>query len=196
MPKDNVQQKIIDAAMNIVASKKISGTRMHLIAKEAGIVQSNVHYYFPTKNDLLIALLDELQARFSEKRMRTIDLENKNYTENLHGLFEEKKDDIVNHKEIDYVQFDYWVQGTVDPEIRSKFQDSFEVWRSGINAVLRNNELLQGKESDLAETLPYLVLSLMIGASMQYLIHEGSFDLDQYFATAEKMVLKLLDMPE
>ena len=46
---NEVTNKILDAAFEIVAKNKISGTRMHLIAKEAGVVQSNVHYYYPTK---------------------------------------------------------------------------------------------------------------------------------------------------
>ena len=66
---NEVTNKILDAAFEIVAKNKISGTRMHLIAKKAGVVQSNVHYYYPTKNDLLIALLDRIQKRFTEKRM-------------------------------------------------------------------------------------------------------------------------------
>ena len=36
--------------------------------------------------------------------------------------------------------------------------------------------------------LPYITVSLMLGASMQYLTDEGKFDLDEYFEVAEKMI--------
>lgn len=189
---NDINQKILDATLEIIAKEKISGTRMHLIAKEANMVQSNLHYYFPKKNDLLIALLDDLQLRFSERRAKTIDLKNKSTIENIRGLFEEKKDDIINHKKIDYAQFDYWVQGTVNPEIRSKFQNTFDIWRSSIKEVLSNGNLLEGKTPKNAEMIPYLIVSLMMGASMQYLIDEGKFDLDEYFASAEEMILSFL----
>jgi TetR/AcrR family transcriptional regulator len=190
---NDINQRILDATLEIIAKEKISGTRMHLIAKEANMAQSNLHYYFPTKNDLLIALLDDLQLRFSEKRNKTIDLKNKSTIENIRGLFEEKKDDIINNKKIDYAQFDYWVQGTVNPEIRLKFQNTFDIWRSSIKEVLNKDTSLEGKTPEYDKMIPFLIVSLMMGASMQYLIDEEKFDLGEYFASAEEMILGFLE---
>ncbi|HEY8364880.1 MAG TPA: TetR/AcrR family transcriptional regulator [Haloplasmataceae bacterium] len=181
-------EKILKATLEVIAREKISGTRMHLIAKEANMSQSNLHYYFPTKNDLLISLMDELQKRFSEKRVESVDLENKSFMENIRGLFKEKQDDILNHKKVDYVQFDYWVQGTVNPEIRDKFQQSFSEWRKNITEVLVMNENYQKLDEETKKILPYIMVSLMMGASMQYLIDENSFSLDSYFTLAEKII--------
>jgi TetR/AcrR family transcriptional regulator len=190
---NDINQRILDATLEIIAKEKISGTRMHLIAKEANMAQSNLHYYFPTKNDLLIALLDDLQLRFSEKRNKTIDLKNKSTIENIRGLFEEKKDDIINNKKIDYAQFDYWVQGTVNPEIRLKFQNTFDIWRNSIKEVLNKDTSLEGKTPEYDKMIPFLIVSLMMGASMQYLIDEEKFDLGEYFASAEEMILSFLE---
>jgi TetR/AcrR family transcriptional regulator len=184
--------KILEAAFEIVAQNKISGTRMHLIAKEAGMVQSNLHYYYPTKNDLLIALLDSIQERFTQKRMSSVDLEEKSFVENLQGLFHEKKDDILNHKKIDYVQFDFWVQGTVNPEIRVKFKDAFDIWINNITEVLKEEPCFEKNDCIQYKMLPHLIVSIMMGASMQYLMDEEKFNLDDYFAAAEKMVLNFL----
>lgn len=189
---NDITNKILDAAFEIVAQNKISGTRMHLIAKEAGMLQSNVHYYYPTKNDLLIALLDSIQERFTKKRMSSVDLEKKSFIENLQGLFYEKKDDILNHKKIDYVQFDFWVQGTADAEIRAKFKDAFNIWVNNITEVLKQSPEFEADKSPHYAMLPYLIVSIMMGASMQYLIDEGKFDLDDYFTAAEKMILNFL----
>ncbi len=184
--------KILEAAFEIVAQNKISGTRMHLIAKEAGMVQSNLHYYYPTKNDLLIALLDSIQERFTQKRMSSVDLEEKSFSENLQGLFYEKKDDILNHKKIDYVQFDFWVQGTVNPEIRAKFKDAFDIWINNITEVLKKDKCFEENKSVHYRMLPHLIVSIMMGASMQYLMDEEKFDLNDYFTAAEKMILNFL----
>jgi len=184
--------KILDAAFEIVAQNKISGTRMHLIAKEAGMLQSNIHYYYPTKNDLLIALLDNIQERFTQKRMSSVDLEEKCFAENLKGLFHEKKDDILNHKKIDYVQFDFWVQGTADLEIKEKFKDAFEIWTKNITEVLKQEPCYKECKSEDYVMLPYLIVSIMMGASMQYLMDEEKFNLDDYFTAAEKMIMNYL----
>lgn len=186
----DINAKILEATLEVVAREKISGTRMHLIAKEANMSQSNLHYYYPTKNELLITLMDDLQKHFSEKRIESVDLKTKALNENIHGLFREKSDDILNHKKVDYAQFDYWVQGTVNPDIRRKFQKSFDEWRDNILQVLTNGDELV--DSKYQEMLPFIMVSLMMGASMQYLIDEDKFDLDEYFSVAEEIILKVL----
>ncbi|MDF2672893.1 MAG: TetR family transcriptional regulator [Clostridiales bacterium] len=188
MSKD-INEKILEATLETIAKEKISGTRMHLIAKEAGMSQSNLHYYYPTKNELLIALLDEIQERFSKKRTESVDLKNKSFEENLSGLFEEKKDVILNDKKIDYAQFDYWVQGTVNPEMRDKFRKTFDEWRVDINEVLQKSKSYSETDPKYLDMLPFIIVSLMMGASMQYLIDESKFDLDEYFNVARKMII-------
>lgn len=189
MPKD-IDKKILDAAMEVVASEKISGTRMHMIAKEAQMSQANLHYHFSTKNDILIALLDNLQEKFTEDRKNYIDLENNTVSENIKGFFKQKKSEIQNNKELDYVQFDYWVQGTVNEEIREKFRNTFNIWREGIDKVIAKDDTIAGGDEIKRKMLPYISVSLMLGASLQYLIDEGKFDIDEYFNLAEKIILE------
>ena len=183
-----VEKKILDAAMEVVAEKKISGTRMHMIAEQAQMSQASLHYHFSTKNELMMALLDNLQESFTIDRKNYIDLENKNTDENITGFFEQKKNEILNKKKYDYAQLDYWVQGTTNEEIRDKFRDTFNTWRNGISeAIGKNHNMSPGKSKDLS-MIPYVMVSLMMGASLQYLIDEGSFDLDEYFKISESII--------
>lgn len=192
MSKD-AKKNILDAAMKVIAREKISGTRMHMIAKETDRSQANLHYYFPTKNDIMIALLDDIQKQFSENRKQYIDLDNKDVFQNIRGFFEQKEDDILNNKELDYVQLDYWVQGTVNKEIREKFQKTFNIWRSSIKEVLSKGKFKDGADDDYKDMLTYIMVSLMLGASLQYLIDEDKFDLKKYFDTAEGLIGKCLE---
>lgn len=188
MSKKAVEQ-ILDAALRVIAREKISGTRMHLIAKEAGMSQGSLHYYFNTKNDLMVALLDYIQEKFVNKGLVLGNSEHKTFSENLEGFFDLKKDIILNHKELDYAQIDFWVQGTVNPEVRDIWQRTCTIWRNRIKeAIIKDKNLGQTKDEDIAA---YLIVSLMMGATLQYLIAEGSFDLDDYFLTAKNMVLSL-----
>jgi AcrR family transcriptional regulator len=187
MPKD-IDKKILDAAMKVVAREKISGTRMHMIAKEANMSQANLHYHFATKNDLMTVLLTNIQEEFTNERKDYIDLENKTVIENIRGFFNQKKNDIINNKELDYAQFDYWVQGTVNEEIRSKFQDTFNIWREGIAEVLDKGKETITMDIKYKEMLPFIMVSLMLGASFQYLIDEGKINLEEYFDMCEKIM--------
>ena len=183
-----IEKRILDAAMVVVAREKISGTRMHMIAEEAHMSQANLHYHFSTKNDIMMALLDNIQEEFSNDRKNYIDLENKTVTENIRGFFQQKKNEILNKKKMDYTQIDYWVQGTVNEEIRVKFQHTFDIWRNSFSDALSKSESSVFNNPKNNEMLPFITISLMLGASLQYLIDEDSFDLDEYFNACEKMI--------
>ena len=187
MEKD-VNKKILKAALEVVSKEKISGTRMHMIAKEANMSQANLHYHFSTKNDIMVALLNSIQEEFSNGRKNYIDTERKTVTENIQGFFEQKKDDILINKKMEYAQIDYWVQGTVNEEIRIIFQNTFNIWRKSIEDTL-SKEDQEGLYEKTMRNLPFVMVSLMLGASLQYLIDEGKFDLDEYFQVAEEMIL-------
>ena len=52
----NNEEKILDATLRVIESHTISGTRISLIAKEADMLQSNVLYYYKTKEEILVAM--------------------------------------------------------------------------------------------------------------------------------------------
>lgn len=183
-----IERKILDAAMEVVSREKISGTRMHAIAQEANMSQANLHYHFSSKNDIMRALLDDIKEKFSEDRKEHIDINNQTVAENVRGFFKQKKNDILNNTKLEIIQFDYWVQGTVNEEIRAKFQDSFEAWRESIKEVLDKGGFPNSEDTKYTEMLPFILVSLMLGASLQYLIDEEKFDLDEYFELAEKII--------
>ncbi|MBE6060880.1 MAG: TetR/AcrR family transcriptional regulator [Clostridium sulfidigenes] len=187
MEKD-VDKRILKAALEVVSKEKISGTRMHIIAKEANMSQANLHYHFSTKNDIMVALLNSIQEEFSKGRKNYIDTEAKTITENIQGFFEQKKDDILINKKMEYAQIDYWVQGTVNEEIRTIFQNTFNIWRKSIEETFSKEEQ-EGIDDKTMRNIPFVMVSLMLGASLQYLIDEGKFDLDDYFQVAEEMIL-------
>ncbi len=187
MEKD-VDKRILKAALEVVSKEKISGTRMHIIAKEANMSQANLHYHFSTKNDIMVALLNSIQEEFSKCRKNYIDTEAKTVTENIQGFFEQKKDDILINKKMEYAQIDYWVQGTVNEEIRTIFQNTFNIWRKSIEETFSKEEQ-EGIDDKTMKNIPFVMVSLMLGASLQYLIDEGKFDLDDYFQVAEEMIL-------
>ncbi len=136
----------------------------------------------------MVALLNSIQEEFSKGRKNYIDTEAKTVTENIQGFFEQKKDDILINKKMEYAQIDYWVQGTVNEEIRTIFQNTFNIWRKSIEETFSKEEQ-EGIDDKTMRNIPFVMVSLMLGASLQYLIDEGKFDLDDYFQVAEEMIL-------
>ena len=60
---------VLEAARRLFASQGFKGSSLAAIAQEAGITDAGLLYHFPTKNDLLLAVVAE-GDREHEKRQR------------------------------------------------------------------------------------------------------------------------------
>lgn len=186
VPRTLQEQRILDAALRVMAKYSISGTRMHLIAEEAGMAASNLHYHFKTKHDLLLALLAEIQDRFDQERSGLMLQETHSLRERLAVFFEQKKALILEQPRYDKVQFDFWLLGQSDETVKQDFRRSFDHWRGHL--VESMLEFYPQMEEEYAKDLSYTLISLMMGASMQYLNGDG-VSLDRYFSQCLDMVI-------
>ena len=184
------EDKILDAALDVVQTETISGTRIHLVAKRAGLFQSNIHYYFKSKRDLLIAVLQRLQKRCEDIRAELRVEADENLEDQLDVFFNQKKQFILYETKYDYAEIDFWTQAHLDEEIRERFQVSFGKWREEIGRVIaRYAPYVPRERRDFICTL---MLSMMEGATLQYLVDPQAFDLDEYFRQCKQMVLAQL----
>lgn len=184
------EDKILDAALDVVIENTICGTRMHLIADRAGMVQSNLHYYYKTKNDLMLALQKKVLKRCLELRDR-LKVDAKNTLEGQLDVFiKQKLEFILNEQEYDFAEIDFWVQGHINPEIQTAFASSFEGWRQEIGAML--DKYAPDIPAVKRNYLPYLIVSTLEGASMQYLIDKDKFDVTEYFEFCKSVILKAI----
>jgi len=186
---------ILDAAMETILSYKISGARLRQIARRAGMSQGNLHYYFPTKDELYEALLDHLLQIFVEERKSILQDQSINPQQKLRHFLDQEIELIRRQKEV-VIFFDFWVQGTADQEIRKKMTKMFSRWRNDIELVIKEG-VDQGVFSpNSSSVIPALLASIMDGASLQYLMDDQSFDLEEYFRTAYEMVLKMVALKQ
>ena len=184
--KSDAEARILDAAFKVVNERTISGTRVHLIAKECGMVQSNLHYYFKTKRDLLVALLDSLQDMFTETRLDMMSRFPDTLSGQLQGILEQKKYIITEAPEYDRVQMDYWNQGQIDSTINQSIDNSYRRWREHIcETILKYEPELPHEKVNI---IAHIMVSMMFGASLQYLCNPSTFDLDVYFTTCLAMI--------
>ncbi len=180
-------KRIMNAALDVVNKQTIAGTRMHLIAVRAKMVQSNVHYYYKTKNELMGALQEYIfeecyDARRKEKKHSKDTLESQ-----LDVFINQKKRLILTKHKYDFAEIDFWVHSKSNQEIHEKFNESYMKWRREIGEVLATYCPWLDERSK--ELLPYTLVSLLQGATIQYLINKEEFDIEGYFAQCKQMML-------
>lgn len=180
-------RRILTAALEVVNKETISGTRMHLIAEQAQMVQSNIHYYYKTKNDLMLALQDYIFEECYEIRRKEKKGSKDNLESQLDVFLNQKKKLIISKNKYDFAEIDFWVQSKTNKEVYLKFAESYEKWRSEIREIL--NKYCPELDEKSKQIIPYTVISLLEGATIQYGIQKNSLDIDQYFDTCKEMIL-------
>ncbi|MDF2802159.1 MAG: TetR family transcriptional regulator [Anaerocolumna sp.] len=189
--EDKPEEKILEAALDVVVENTICGTRMHLIAQRAGMVQSNLHYYYRTKDDLMLALQKKVLKKCLEIRDRhKKDAEN-TLEAQLDVFIQQKLEFILKEKKYDFAEIDFWVQGHINEDIQKGFADSFEGWREEIGTIL--DQYAPNLDKHKREYLPYFIVSTLEGASVQYLIKEGRFNVEEYFKFSKDIILKTIN---
>lgn len=187
---------ILRAALETIAENKISGTRMRLIAARAGMSQGNLHHYFATKTDLLLALLDEMLATFVREREEWLNKTELAPREKLADFIEQKKRLLLARKALMQAYHDFWVHGTTDPAIQAQFQRMYDKWRGDIQTVVDEGVRRGVFDAQPAAAVPGLLVALMEGIALQYLVDPDRFDLDGHFQVANRMVFRLLGVQD
>lgn len=184
------EEKILDAALKVVARETISGTRTRMIAEEAGMTASNLHYYYKNKEDILGKLQERVMAEGSRYRHKgSGDRPPKNLDEALDMFFLQKMDFIVREKEYDFVHMDFWLQARVDEGMRESIARNYENWRAEVKRTVIDPFAGEISEFD-KNRLSYVIISLLQGASIQY--HLESFNLPGYFSYCKLIINKML----
>ena len=85
------EERILNAALKVVNDVTLSGTRMHLIAEKADMVQSNVHYYYKTKQELLKGLQEWILEECYDMQQVSKKSSKDTLEDQLHIFFQQKK---------------------------------------------------------------------------------------------------------
>jgi TetR/AcrR family fatty acid metabolism transcriptional regulator len=69
---DDKRERILKAAVGVVARKGYVGSRVSEIAKKAGVADGTIYLYFRNKEDILVSLFDDLMAEHVEQVKRAL----------------------------------------------------------------------------------------------------------------------------
>ena len=183
----NNEEKILDATLRVIESHTISGTRISLIAKEADMLQSNVLYYYKTKEEILVAMQKRILDIFPKLREELRD-NTEDTLESALEVFSKNEENLLkNFPEYNHAEMDFWVQRRTDEDTRVRFADSYNLWRQEIREVLE--KYVPDLPENLKKILPAQYVSMLEGFTIQYLIDEKNMDMSEYFAMSRQLIL-------
>jgi AcrR family transcriptional regulator len=184
----STEEKILQAALDVIEEKTISQIRMRNIAEKAEVYQSNLHYYYKSKKDLLIAAQKKVATRCIEIREEAKASAENTFESQLDVFFKQKLVFIKQEQKYDYAEIDFWLQSRFDPDFREEFKRSFYGWRKELQELidLYAPHFEKEKQVLLAST----IISLLEGATIQYLIDAEAFSVEEYFDYCKKLIIR------
>jgi AcrR family transcriptional regulator len=185
------RHKIVGAAQSVLAGKKVSGTRMRQIARSAGISQGTLHYYFPSKTGLLLAVLDELQ-KFFELRQKQLLANDLDAAGKIRLFSDQQRQLLQEFPQAEEIFLDFWGHAMIDPDIRNKTLSMYAAWRRDISQAIQQGVESGEFDPDQGKIAPYLFVALLEGIALQYLPDKSQFDLEQAFQSVNQVMLHWL----
>jgi AcrR family transcriptional regulator len=132
-------QRIVDAMRDSVARRGAAGSTFEHVAREAGVSRGLLHYYFGTKERLLV----EVVRRDTELRIARLDemlAEAKTADAVLDVLVSSLTDMIDNDPGYFLLLYELFSAGRRNPDIQREVGQLFEATRSHVAGVFRDKE--------------------------------------------------------
>ncbi|GAC1518673.1 MAG: hypothetical protein NVS2B16_24240 [Chloroflexota bacterium] len=181
--------RILRAAFRRLLEDGYAGLSTREIAAEAGVNHALIHYYFGTKDRLVIAALDDANNQLLERQTRMYESP---------GGFAEKWARAREYYEQDLasgfvrVQMELWAAGLSNPALRQEVLPRVLAWRRLVEAGVR--EALEHYELDLplsANAIACWISSFWWGMEFEMLL--GMSEEDAHHLEALDAMQKLLE---
>jgi AcrR family transcriptional regulator len=173
-------QRIVDAMRASVAARGIAGSTFEHVSREAGVSRGLLHYYFGTKERLLV----EVVRRDSEIRVARLDeplASARSVDDVLQVLVSSLQDILDNEPGYFDLLFELFIAGRRNPEIQREVGELFKRSREHVVEILRAKERegVISPRFDLESVVSYL-FSIADGIALQVL-SEPEKDFDPVF---------------
>lgn len=179
---ENIKEKIISAAEELMASAKMSDISLADIARQAGISKGTLYYYYRNKNDLLFDITDKYLDR---------------QYQDLIAWTEDTSKDTSLHRLVKYVlQRDvetanlrlhlFYDAAAGNEPLRKRLLKRYEDF-----ARLLAEKISERTDTVAPEYLAWLLLLLSDGLFIHKTIRDPLVDIEQFIARSEEYLIQL-----
>jgi AcrR family transcriptional regulator len=173
---DRRRRDLLDAAYTLIAEKGLEGLRTRDIAARAGVNISTLHYYFGTKEALLLAVVDYVREKFTAPQQPPRSAA-KSSKAILGAHLESAWRSFQTNPHLRIVLQELALRAQRDAAARAAFRDLFHFWNLLVENLLREGI----RDGELREDLDpragaVVVTSFIMGAMTQLGVSSKAFD--------------------
>ncbi|WP_437279147.1 TetR/AcrR family transcriptional regulator [Sorangium sp. So ce375] len=185
------RRDLLEAAYTLIAEKGLEGLRTREIAARAGVNISTLHYYFGTKDALLVAIVEHVADKFGEEQRRPAG--QGDAVASLRAHIENAWRSFQDNPRLATVLQELSLRAQRDPAAQSALRAVHEGWNLAVERLVLQGVRGGQLRSDLdPRAAARVVTSFIIGAMTQLGVDAGAFDfhlvseeLDRWLAPAD-----------
>jgi TetR/AcrR family fatty acid metabolism transcriptional regulator len=192
--EDVRREEIVDAALRLILDMGYNQVTLADIAARVGVSKGLISYYFPRKEDVFLAVLDQIVDRLSadfEGFCRADATPSEKLMMIFNNLFGNEK----RARRYYTVVIDYMAQAIRTPQVQEYTQDIYNSYRTYMERIIADG-IRSGhfREAELQKTTS-MILALMEGLVLQWFFDRNGFDLEAAYEMCVELMNERL-MPE
>ena len=162
--------EVVQAAYALIAEKGFEGLRTREIAERVGINSATLHYYYPTKEALIGAVVEYLMQELQHSRISVDDTSSA--LDRLRGEFEDIRIRLTDTPEQLLVLTELTLRAWRDPAIAGLLEYLDEGWKGHLMSIFEAGIVEQTfrKDLDVSETANAMM------SQLRGLIYQGKRD--------------------
>jgi len=173
------REQIAEAALALVADRGVGRLSMAAVARRVGLVPSGIYRHFRSKEEVLLAVLDRIEARLGEN-VREARGDSPEPLEQIRGLLLRHVRFIREGRAVPRIVFsDDFHRG--QPERMARLQKIIAGYLGHIAELVREGQQRGSIRPDLdPATAALLVLGIVVPAGVLWHVTEGGFDVTRH----------------
>ena len=169
-PRGDKRSRLVKAACDVFAEHGYASTRVAEIAERAGVGKGTVYEYFSSKEELLFAVFESINAHISS-RMNDALAAGSSTEEKLHNLFRLGAEVISEQIDLQPVMLDFWAASRgkdLEETYRRAVVASYTFFRNLVSDFIRGGQNRgEFKGSIDAEAMAAVIVATVDGLGIQ-----------------------------
>ncbi|MFQ6001202.1 MAG: TetR/AcrR family transcriptional regulator [Anaerolineae bacterium] len=192
MPKPSVERErrtqILETATACFARKGYHQTTMEEIAAQTPFSKGLIYYYFKSKRELFMAILDEWMAR-TEQAWQALLSPQDSAADKLRKCAQFPQQLMVEASDFVQVQMEFWAEAGREREVSAKFQQIFAAYRSILSDIIEEGIAAGEFKAVDSSAVASFLMAAYCGQVLLWMIDNEAFDWQEVSETLVESVL-------
>lgn len=186
--KHQRKNQIMNAALSVAVKKGYSNSRMDDIVKESNLSKGAIYWYYKSKKDVYLDLVDHWFKQYSSDVLIKIEAK-KTASDKLNALFQYFSSQFVKNQSVFRILSEFWSLSKIDPEFNHKLQKVYQVFLEYIIKIIQEGiSLKEFKNVDPRITALSILINVE-GIHWFTLFEKSGVEAKEYIDTISDFIL-------